>query len=155
MSTKKFTIAERVRNYRKKVKLSQAELGERLCVSGNYIYLIESGRKPPGGTLIKLFENMEQAPYVDSEASASGGRPAVPPHPIHAMFKTESLLKNFTELAEQLPSATAEKRKYLIGQLRDMLDELQSRELANSGPLSEAQQIAVKAASGRGAKRGA
>jgi len=159
---KKLAIPERVRTFRKQAKLSQAELGERLGVSGNYVYLIEAGKKPPGPSLLKLFENMEQSPFYNSEAllrGSSGVRDSrspgsIPPNAFPSMFSTETLLQGFSEGAQKLLTVSAADRKQIIGQLRDMLDEIQSRELASSGPLSEAQQIAVKAASGRGAKRG-
>ena len=161
MSTKKISVPERVRNFRTRAKLSQAELGDSLGVSGNYIYLIESGRKPPGPSLLKLFERMEQSPAYNSESSstARGSRPAhgdsAQSNAFHALISTEQLLNNFSEFSEKLLSETGSNRKAIIGQLREMLDELESRELASSGPLSEAQRLAVKAASGRGAKRGA
>ncbi|HEV2692155.1 MAG TPA: helix-turn-helix transcriptional regulator [Verrucomicrobiae bacterium] len=157
---KKLNIPERVRTFRTQAKLSQAELGERLSVSGNYIYLIESGRKPPGPTLLKLFESLEQSPFYNSEITAlrnSGpaGRQTVPPNAMPSLFSTETLMQGFGEAAARLASAPAADRKFIIGQLRDMLDVLESRVLASSGPLSEAQQIAVRAASSRGGKRGA
>jgi transcriptional regulator with XRE-family HTH domain len=163
MSTKKLDISQRVRTFRTKAKLSQAELGERLGVSGNYIYLIESGNKPPGLSLVKLFEHLELSPQYGEESASSGvsrdsgsvSSGSVPPNSINPLLKTETLLKNFSEISEKLVSDAPENRKFIIGQLREMLDEIESRVLASSGPLSEAQQIAVRAASRRGAKRGA
>ena len=164
MSTKKIAVSERVRNFRTKAKLSQAELGERLSVSGNYIYLIESGRKPPSATLVKLFEHLERAPQYDtpsssgvsaSRGSSPGGGATVPPNAIYSILSLETLLTGFSEVSEKLASVPAAGRKPVIGQLRDMLDEIESRVLASSGPLTEAQAIAVKAASARGGKRGA
>lgn len=163
MSTKKIHISERVRNFRTKANLSQAEMGDRLGVSGNYVYLIESGRKPPGPSLVKLFESLEQSPlYQPGTSSAAGLRQSkpgsggsVPPNAIYSILSLETLLTSFSEVSEKLVSVPVAGRKPVIGQLRDMLDEIQSRVLASSGPLSEAQQIAVKAASGRGGKRGA
>ncbi|HSY17577.1 MAG TPA: helix-turn-helix transcriptional regulator [Candidatus Acidoferrales bacterium] len=162
MSTKKLDISQRDRVFRTKAKLSQAELGERHGVSGNYIYLIESGNKPPGPSLVKLFESFEQSPlYNDAGGSSAGGsRPghssaSVPPNAIYSILSMETLLTNFSEVSEKLVSVPPAGRKPVIGQLRDMLDEIESRVLASSGPLSEAQQIAVRAASRRGAKRGA
>jgi len=163
MSTKKLDISQRVRNFRTRLKLSQAELGERLGVSGNYIYLIESGNKPPGPSLVKLFESFEQSPLYSNPALALPGgssirdsATAVPPNAFYGMLSTELLLQNFSEVSEKLAAAKAsDDRKFIIGQLRDMLDAIEQRMLASSGTLSEAQQIAVRAASRRGGKRGA
>jgi len=158
MSTKKLAISDRVRNFRKRVELSQAELGERLGVSGNYIYLIESGQKPPGPSLVKLFESFEQSPLYSNAALASpdgsavrDSAKAVPPNAFFGMLSTELLLENFSEVSGKLVAAkTDDERKPIIGQLRDMLGAIEQRMLASSGPLSEAQRIAVRAASRRG-----
>src|SRR5215831_8556111 len=68
-------IANRIRNFRNRIGMSQQELGHRLGISGNYVYLIESGQKNPGPSLLKLFETMEISPLYQGEFSkdSSGG----------------------------------------------------------------------------------
>ena len=146
----KLEIPERFRNFRTRLHLSQEEMGEHLCVTGNYVYLIESGKKAPGPSLVKLFESMENSPLYDPEKTPV----TIPPNPFYTMIKTESLHKNFAELAEMLVETPQKDRKPIIGQLKEMMDEIESREVASSGPLSEVQRAALKAASARGAKRG-
>lgn len=148
--TKKLEISERFRNFRTRLHLSQEEMGEHLCVTGNYIYLIESGKKAPGPSLVKLFESMENSPQFDPSLAPV----TIPPNPFYAMIKTETLHKNFAELAEILTETPKNDRKPIIGQLKEMMDEIESREVASSGPLSEVQRGALKGASARGAKRG-
>lgn len=156
-------LSKRVRNFRIRAKLSQDELGERLGVSGNYISMIELGKKEPGSGLQILFESLERSPlYADApgtgelrEAAAAyraGGAPAVVPvNPLFAMLSTETLEKNFGEVAEKLSQvAGGPEKKRVVGSLREMLDEIEGRLLASSGALSEAQALAVRAGRGGG-----
>jgi len=155
---KKLGISKRVRGFRIRAKLSQEELGERLGVSGNYISMIELNKKEPGSSLQKLFASLEQSPLYGEPAHAGmelrdsavpyGAGPAVMPvNPMFAMLSTETLEKNFGEVAEKLlQAAGAPEKKRAVGLLREMLDELEGRLLANSGALSEAQEMAVRAA---------
>jgi transcriptional regulator with XRE-family HTH domain len=162
---KKLELSKRVRDFRIRAKLSQEELGERLAVSGNYISMIELGKKEPGGGLQKLFEILEQSPLygepphagmeLRDSASVSyraGSAPAVVPvNPVFAMLSTETLEKNFVEVAEGLPRESgAQEKKRRVGSLREMLDEIEGRLMASSGALSEAQEMAVRAARGGG-----
>ena len=48
------TIGEKIRSIRKKAKLTQAEFGERLTVSGSYISMVEAGKEIPSDMLIRL-----------------------------------------------------------------------------------------------------
>lgn len=151
---KKFEIANRVRAFRGRAKLSQEALGDRLCVSGNYISMIELGKKRPGPLFRKWFEHLEQSPMYRTPADASGEWPeafpgpagAAPANPILAFWSTETLIRNFTEMAEKLSPSDQAGQKPLIGILRECLDEMERRLLASSGGLSEAQQIAMQAA---------
>lgn len=155
---KKLEIAERVRAFRGRAKLSQDELGERLGVSGNYISMIELGKKSPGPPLRKLFESLEQSPmYRTPSGDGSGGLKeapvspeAAPANPILAMLSTEALIRNFAEMAEKLSQSDQPKQKQVLGILREYLDEFERRLLASSGGLSEAQQIARQAAKSGG-----
>jgi len=151
---KKFEIAERVRAFRGRAKLSQDELAERLGVSGNYISMIELGKKSPGTSLRKLFESLEQSPLYRTEADAPGKLPAsvpappggLPTSPLLALWSTEMLIRNFTEMAEKLSQSDPPDQKQVVGILREWLEEIERRLLASSGGLSEAQQIARQAA---------
>jgi DNA-binding transcriptional regulator YiaG len=51
---------EDIKRLRKKLKLSQAALAERLGVSGNYVYLLEKGVKEPSKTLRLLLDCIEE-----------------------------------------------------------------------------------------------
>jgi transcriptional regulator with XRE-family HTH domain len=147
---KKLEIPERFRNFRTRLHMSQEQMGEHLCVTGNYIYLIESGKKVPGPSLVKLFESIENSPLYDPSLAPI----IIPPNPFYAMLKTESLHKNFAELAEKLVETPKADRKPIIGQLKEMMDEIEQREVASSGPLSEVPRAALKAVSRPGTKRG-
>lgn len=152
---KKLEISERVREFRGRAKLSQDELGERLGVSGNYISMIELGKKSPGSSLRKLFESLEQSPLYRTSGDAGPGvlketfpghSGPVPPNPLLALLSTETLLRNFTEMAEKLAPSDPAGQKQVVGILREFLDEIERRLLASSGRLSEAQRIAMRAA---------
>jgi transcriptional regulator with XRE-family HTH domain len=44
---------------RKSKNLTQAELGKLLGISGNYVYLIESGNKKPGSKILEKLDALE------------------------------------------------------------------------------------------------
>jgi len=71
-------------------------------------------------------------------------------NPLWAMLSTETLIQSFSELAAKLSVAGTQRQ--VIGNLRELLDELERRLLASSGGLSEAQQMAVKAAKPGGSR---
>lgn len=151
---KKLEFAERVREFRGRAKLSQDELGERLGVSGNYISMIELGKKSPGPSLRKLFESLEQSPLYRTPGETScelkeampGASGPAPANPLLALLSTDTLIQNVGEVAEKLSQSDQPGQKQVIGILREYLDEIERRLLVSSAGLSEAQQIAMKAA---------
>jgi len=148
---KKFEIAQKVREFRGRAKLSQEELGDRLCVSGNYISMIELGKKLPGRLFRKVFEQLEQSPVYrtsseETQAPVAIGSNTAAANLVLALLSTETLIGNFVELAEKLSQSDPLGQKPVVGVLREYLDEIERRLLASSGGLSEAQQIAMKAA---------
>ena len=147
----KIELPKRIREFRKRAKWSQSELGDRLGVSGNYISMIELAKKQPGPSLRKLFEALEHSPLYTGPRT---GDPGLPPNGVYSLLSAETLERNFGEVAEKLASAGPTEKKRVLGNLREMLDEIEERLLASSGVLSEAQQIAVKAAKSSGGSRG-
>jgi len=143
----KLELCKRIREFRLRAKLSQEELGDRLGISGNYVSMIELGKKAPGPSLHKLFEALEHSPLYQGT-----GEPAIPANPLYAMLSMETLVKNFAEVAEKLTHARGAEQKNKVGILRDMLEEIEARLLASSGALSEAQEMAVKASRGGGTR---
>jgi transcriptional regulator with XRE-family HTH domain len=139
---KKLELPARLREFRGRAKWSQQELADRLGVSGNYISMIELGKKLPGPSLLKLFESLERAP-MDALAGAEGAADA---SFSLSLLSTEALIRNFLEVAESLPLGGVPEKKRVVGGLRELLDEIERRLLASSGALSEAQRIAVQAA---------
>lgn len=150
---KKLELHDRIREFRRRIKLSQDEFGERLGVSGNYISMIELGKKSPGPSLRKLFESMEHSPLYKLGVLDALGQP-IPPNPLLSVLSTEMLIQNFQDVAEKLPQATQTEQKQRLGQLREMLEELEDRLLntVSSGEPSEAQRIAVKASRSGGSR---
>lgn len=57
---KKSEISERFILYRKRAGLNQSQLGEVLGISNDYVSLIETGRREPGPSLLKLFTSLEE-----------------------------------------------------------------------------------------------
>ena len=150
----KLELPGRIRDYRKSIRLSQDELGERLGVSGNYISMIELGKKAPGPSLRKLFEAIEQSPeYQPQPFPTRVTVPRLPrnyqSNPTHALLSTETLIKTLAEVADKLVQVDDATKKQVVGSLREYLDEIEHRLIsgsASSSGLSEAQQIAVQAA---------
>lgn len=59
MSTENLTEKSRiVREARQSLGLTQAQLAERLKVSANYVYQVESGRRSPGSGMLALLETL-------------------------------------------------------------------------------------------------
>ena len=54
---------------RKALKLTQQELADRLGVARNYIYLIESGRKPLTDSIRSAVDKLDSPPSLTSDAS--------------------------------------------------------------------------------------
>jgi len=146
----KLEICDHMRAFRERTNLSQQELGERLGVSGNYISMLELGKKNPGPSLQKLFYALEQSPLyrggLTGKAAQEAGAVA---SSFLSMLSTETLMKNFAEVAEKLSHSEVPEQKVTVGNLRVYLDEIERRLVASSGALSEAQQIALKAAGGQ------
>ncbi len=60
-------IIQKIKDYRKFYKLTQLDMGRRLGVSQNYIYMIESGRTRPSDRLSMLFDALCQRPDLVEE----------------------------------------------------------------------------------------
>jgi transcriptional regulator with XRE-family HTH domain len=143
----KLELGKRIREFRHRAKLSQTELGDRLGISGNYVSMIELSKKDPGPSLKKLFEAIEHSPLYAGPGTAP---PPEPADPLYAMLSMETLIQNFAEVADKLPQSSGSAQKRVVSSLRDMLGEIEARLLASSSALSEAQDMAVKAARGGG-----
>lgn len=152
----KLDLPARIRDYRKAVRLSQDELGERLGVSGNYISMIELGKKAPGPSLRKLFEALEQSPVYQSPALAA--RVTVPrlpknyqSNPMLAMLSTDMLVKTLAEVAEKLVQVDDATRRQVLGNMREYLDEIEHRLLSSSTEYAEVHRVTVPVAKSLGA----
>ena len=146
----KLDLPARIRDYRKTVRLSQDELGERLGVSGNYISMIELGKKAPGPSLRKLFEALEQSPvYQPPTLAARVTVPRLPKNyqsnPMLAMLSTEMLVKTLAEVADKLVQVDDATRKQVLGSMREYLDEIEHRLLSSATDHSEALRMTVPA----------
>jgi transcriptional regulator with XRE-family HTH domain len=156
---KEIELGDRIREFRGRARLSQDELGDRLGVSGNYISMLELGKKVPGPSLRKLFEAIEQSPIYELATEARWGGASlvpgrhIPANPLLAMINTETLIRNVADVAGNLPQVSDMEKRQAIANLRLWLDEVERRLQASSAELSEAQQIAVQAAK-PGANRG-
>ena len=144
-----------MREFRNRAKLSQIELGERLGVSGNYISMLELGKKDPGPSLGKLFESMEHSPLYaggDPTAPTAGLAAVLPPNPIYSMLSNETLQRNFGEVAEKLFGEGTEEKKRVVSTLREMLNEIEHRVVvappASAGPAEDSKAAPKAAKSG-------
>lgn len=150
---KKSEISDRLRKFRDRTGLSQKELGKQLGVSGNYIYLIESGQKSPGESLQKLFETFELSPLYHSESVKEGreGRrfSGTPGATGFDGFGTETLKQMISDYAGHLPGADTIKTSTVLENIREMMAVLTSRlrggSEASSKQPSEAQSAAKRA----------
>jgi transcriptional regulator with XRE-family HTH domain len=85
----------RLYEIRQALNLTQAELGKRLTVAKNYIYLIESGKKPLSAKIL------DQAEHLLSKSNLSE-TPEAPPDDLAAQLRAE-----LAECREQLKQAHA------------------------------------------------
>jgi len=136
-------LSERFRAFRRRAKLSQKDLGELLGISGNYISMIELGKKSPGSSLYKLFESLEQSPKYQVAPQASemvkqipdaAGAAVASPSAVFCMFSTETLIRTFAEVAEKLLHSDPLKQKQALSNLRQLLAEIEQRLLTGIEP---------------------
>src|SRR5579862_2431110 len=145
-------ISNRMRGFRNRVNMSQQELGKRLGISGNYVYLIESGQKNPGPSLLKLFETMEVSPLYQGEFSKdTAGSPRFEGSALGVFdrFGTDTLKQSIADQASHLPTADPHTVFSIIESMREMMSILATRlrpkSDASSKPPSEAQAAAKRA----------
>ncbi len=149
---KKLDVSNRLINFRKREDITQKALGEKLGVSGNYIYLMESGRKTPGESLLKLFETMETSPLYQSESFRGGSRSSdASPGGVYERLRTETLKQNIADEASHLPGTDAKSAVTIVDSIRQMAavlaDRLRSKPEASSRSSSETQSAAKRASS--------
>ena len=130
---------QRIREFRRRFKFSQHELGERLGVSGNYVSMLELGKKPPGPSLRKLFETIEQSHKHQPAESIPRATGQPPANAYLTLLSTDTLLRNFGEVAQKLASDAVLEKQCVVDNLRAMLDEIEKRWLTASSRISEAQ----------------
>jgi transcriptional regulator with XRE-family HTH domain len=144
-------ISNRIRNFRNRIGMSQQELGKRLGISGNYVYLIESGQKSPGPSLLKLFETMEVSPLYQGEFSKEGSPrfSEASALGVYDRLGTETLKQNIADQASHLPTADPHTVFSIIESMREMMSilstRLRPRPEASSKPPSELQAAAKRA----------
>src|SRR5579871_5315537 len=144
-------ISNRIRNFRNRVGMSQQELGKRLGISGNYVYLIESGQKNPGPSLLKLFETMEVSPLYQGECKDTTGAPRFEGTALGVFdrFGTDTLKQSIADQASHLPTADPHTVFSILESMREMMSILATRlrpkSDASSKPPSEAQAAAKRA----------
>ena len=133
--------------------MSQQELGHRLGISGNYVYLIESGAKNPGPSLLKLFETMEMSPLYQGEFSKdSSGGPRFSAEAalgVYDRMAPETLKRSIADQASHLPAADPHTVYQILETMREMMAVLNNRirpkPEASSKQPSEAQSAAKRA----------
>ena len=145
-------IPNRIRNFRNRVGMSQQELGKRLGISGNYVYLIESGQKNPGPSLLKLFETMEVSPLYQGEFSKDtpgAARFEGSVLGVFDRFSTDTLKLSIADQASHLPTDDPHTVFSIIESMREMMsilsNRLRQRTEASSKPPSELQAAAKRA----------
>lgn len=104
-------IAERIRERRRDLRLTQEELAERADLSANYIARLELGSKTPSlSTMVRLAKALD---ISESDLLASG-----------AEGKWLDELHEIANALNDLPDSDAE---YLIRQLRADIDHMKKR----------------------------
>jgi transcriptional regulator with XRE-family HTH domain len=128
--------------------LTQAQLADRVRMKAETMRKVVRGYQPASERTMELIRNVERMTDLLRKQAAHEAAPASSPY---GLMKLETLQRNFVEVAEQLERAAAPGRRTRLGNLRAMLDELARREPpvspAPSGPLTEAQNIALQASS--------
>ena len=132
--------------------MSQQELGKRLGISGNYVYLIESGAKNPGPSLLKLFETMEISPLYQGEFSKDDSGHRFSPETalgVYDRMTTDTLKRSIADQASHLPAADPHTVYSIIESMREMMSILTMRmrpkQEASSKQPSDAQSAAKRA----------
>ena len=93
-------MGERINQIRKKLKLSQKQLGEMLGVSGAYVSKVESNKEKPSDTFIYLFCKLF---YIRKEWLLEGEDPiTVKPDDLASDLSAHLDFKTLTEVIHQL-----------------------------------------------------
>jgi len=121
---------QRIREFRRRFKFSQHELGERLGVSGNYVSML---------SLRKLFETIEQSHIHLAAESIPRSTGQTPANQYLTLLSTDTLLRNFGEVAQKLATGGVPEKQCMVGNLRAILDEIEQRWLTGTNSISEAQ----------------
>ncbi len=108
-------------------------------VSGNYVSMLELGKKPPGPSLRKLFETLEQSQSHPAAATVPRVTGQTRPNHFLALLSTDTLIQNFAEVAQKLSTGETASKQYVVGNLRELLDEIEQRLETGSCGVSAAQ----------------
>lgn len=130
-------FSDRLKSYRAKHGLTQAEMGAKLGVGGNYIYQLESGAKKPSDAVQNLLQMLEDSAHLhhrmqeESSVSSSilreeGPRYGARTSP-YAKISTTDLQRELELKAQQLGKARGLERINLMTVLRQLLAELEER----------------------------
>lgn len=128
-------LSERLRKARTYRKVGQVELSEKIGVSKGTIGNWESD--PPQNPPAKLKEVSEalgvSLAYLRGESENMLDTPSES-HRMLSRLKITTLQSNLIDLAEGLPSAPKHERKFILGNIREVLDALEELELKGAIP---------------------
>lgn len=132
-------VKERLVFRRNRLGLTQEGLAEKSGISVRSISDYERGLSDPSlEQLSKLASALEVTSgwlLGESGADEVNEQPAKPSSELSAAYvhlETATLQKSFSELASKLNRVSALERKYVFGNLRAMLDELEDRDLKSA-----------------------
>jgi transcriptional regulator with XRE-family HTH domain len=94
---------------RESMGMTQAEFAEHIGISSNYVYLIESGKKPPGPKIIEKLERLESKKSDDFLVQEEAALPYGSPFKIFNAIPTARLETLLKECAEERDWLTIEK----------------------------------------------
>lgn len=137
-----------------RLRLTQDEMAKRLGISGNYVYLLESGRENPGPKLLAKFEDIEAA--AESKTNLREGVESKPAKKtieddrlsvgLLDVMSVDLLERTLKEHVESLPVADARKRGTLLANIERIAVELQRREkVTGSGTAAAGAKALTKA----------
>jgi transcriptional regulator with XRE-family HTH domain len=84
-TAKKSNFSDRLKDVRLSLRLTQDQMAERLDISGNYVYLLESGKNQPSEKLVVRLRQLEQE---IEEASQENLKKA---HVLHDVIETSGV----------------------------------------------------------------
>jgi transcriptional regulator with XRE-family HTH domain len=122
-------IGEEIEGICGRLGITRDELADRAGIKRETMRKIANGYQPASERMMTLIRNVEKMAQMFQERPTAANT-STPERPsTFRWMEPATLAKHFRHLTVQLEKAQPHERKHIIGNLREMLDEMEAREL--------------------------